>query len=68
MTAIQPIVKTGKFPHDAFLPNCACPEGQAKETKNYAGHVVAPPRCSACGKPYQLEISLMSTYQPKQQR
>jgi hypothetical protein len=53
-------LKTGDFPHESYRPVCFCPEGQPKPTKNYAGHVVAPPRCSVCQKSYQLDIALMS--------
>lgn len=53
-------LKTGKFPHEAYRPSCSCVAGQPKEVRNYAGHIVAPPRCSICSKSYQLDIALMS--------
>jgi hypothetical protein len=58
-------VKTGGFPHQAYRPVCSCIDGQPKSVKNYANHVIAPPSCSACGKPYHLDIALMPTYQAK---
>lgn len=51
--------KTGGFPHEAYRPSCGCALGEPKEVRNYAGHVVAPPLCSACGRSYQLDIALM---------
>jgi hypothetical protein len=58
-------VKTGGFPHEAYRPSCNCALGEPKELRNYASHVIGPPSCSACGKPYLLDISLMPTYVPK---
>lgn len=63
MAAAFQVLKTGKHPHQAYRPSCQCPEGEPKEQKNYAGHVIAPPRCSACGASYHLDIALMSTSQ-----
>lgn len=60
-------VKTGRFPHQAYRPNCACPLGEPEELRNYANHVIGPPRCSACGAGYRLDITLMPTYEkPKE--
>jgi hypothetical protein len=59
--AIQ-TVKTGRFPHQAYRPACGCPSGQPKEVRNYAGHIIAPPVCSACGLGYRLDIALMPTF------
>jgi len=59
------ILKTGRFPHQAYRPICDCHDGQPEDRKNYAGHIVAPPRCSVCLKSYQLDISLMPTYAPR---
>ena len=64
MTALQPL-KTGGFPHQAYRPSCACIEGQPEPALNYAGHTISAPRCSACAKPYQLDITLMPTFEPK---
>ncbi len=53
-------LKTGNFPHEAYRPVCSCVEGQPEEVRNYARHVVAPPRCSLCRRSYQLDIALMA--------
>jgi hypothetical protein len=58
-------LKTGRFPHQAYRPSCDCALGEPKEHKNYAHHVIAPPSCSLCDRPYILDISLMPTYVPK---
>jgi hypothetical protein len=58
-------VKTGGFPHQAYRATCSCASGQPKERRNYAGHIIAPPTCSSCSKPYQLDITLMPTFQPR---
>jgi hypothetical protein len=58
-------LKTGAFPHQAYRPVCECIDGKPKELKNYASHVIGPPRCSSCEKPYQLDITLMPTYLAK---
>lgn len=52
-------LKTGGFPHQAYRPVCACAEGQPEQVLNYARHTIAPPRCSDCGRAYQLDIALM---------
>ncbi len=61
LPTVQPL-KTGGFPHQAYRPSCSCAEGQPTEVKNYAGHIIAPPRCSSCSKHYQLDINLMPTF------
>ncbi len=53
------------FPHSAYRQACSCANGQPKESLSYAGHVIAPPRCSACAAPYQLDITLMPTFEQK---
>lgn len=53
------ILKTGKFPHQAYRPICACALGEPEEQRNYANHVIAPPRCSVCKRSYHLDIKLM---------
>lgn len=57
--AVGQRVKTGQFPHEAYVASCSCPEGAPQPVKNYAGHVVAPPRCSLCKAGYHLDIKRM---------
>lgn len=65
MAAAIQTLRTGNFPHQAYRPSCSCALGRPEDQKNYAGHTVAPPRCSACSKPYQLDITLMPTFQKR---
>jgi hypothetical protein len=49
------ILRTGSFPHQAYVARCGCLDGHEEPTLNYARHKVAPPKCSACKRPYQLD-------------
>lgn len=53
------VVKTGQFPHQMYVAPCDCPSGQPVPTKNYAGHVVGPPKCSSCKLTYRLDTKLI---------
>jgi hypothetical protein len=61
---VQPL-KTGAFPYQAYVATCQCIDGQPEPARNYQGHPIAGPSCSVCRKLYQLDITLMPTYQPK---
>lgn len=67
MTAIFPL-RTGSFPHEAYVARCHCIDGKEEPTLNYANHKIGPPKCSSCKRPYQLEISLMSTAQKEKKK
>jgi hypothetical protein len=59
-----PLDPIGPGYRDAYSPSCEC-KLPGKPTKNYAGHEVAPPRCSGCGAPWLLRIERMASYAPK---
>lgn len=52
---------------DTYSPSCRCGL-PGKPVKNYAGHEVAPPRCSGCGASWHLRIERMASYAPPQKK
>ena len=58
MALITLKLRVGSFPHQMYVARCACPDGKEEPTVNYARHVVGPPKCSSCKRPYELQEEL----------
>ena len=60
----DPLAVVGPGYRDTYAPSCDC-AAPPRPTLNYAGHEVAPPRCSSCRAGWRLVIARMASYAPK---